>query len=359
MNNPIARKNPPKNSDIAAAQAKTLGRGNPMFPVRSTKAADGGSFPTPCAIINETPAKTRKTLKPALANGDNPDSPPKSIFLSIYSFFKYGFYFAVKEWHNLRAKTTNQGRPKRVFFDPGAGRPEVPIMGEIDIANLLSHLVIFIVVLLLAISSHEAGHAWMSYKYGDDTAYMLGRVTLNPVKHTDPIGTLLIPILGFVFGAFGGALASIPLLGWGIPTPVNPRKWTNYKVANVMVSIAGIGANLIIAVVSFLIFKLLLETGTINAGNVDSGIIRPIVILFQYLIMLNVSLAIFNLLPFPPLDGSKVLSTFLPDSFQPVFALLEQYGFLILLLLIYWGLIGLIMRPVFRLVEYLLFVPWF
>jgi Zn-dependent protease len=188
---------------------------------------------------------------------------------------------------------------------------------------------------------------------------MLGRVTLNPVKHADPIGTLLIPILGFVFGAIGGAVASIPLLGWGIPTPVNPRKWTNYKVANVMVSIAGIGANIIIAIGSFVIFKLLLEFGAINAGNIDSGIIRPLVILFQYMIFMNVSLAVFNLLPFPPLDGSKVLSTFLPESFQPVFNLLEQYGFLILLLLIYWGLVGLIMRPIFSLVEYLLVTPWF
>lgn len=232
-------------------------------------------------------------------------------------------------------------------------------MGDIDVVNLLSHLVIYMVVLLLAISAHEAGHAWMSYKYGDDTAYMLGRVTLNPVKHTDPIGTLLIPIVGFIFGSLGGALGAIPLIGWGIPTPVNPRKWTKYKQANVMVSIAGIGANIIIATISFLIFKALLETGVINGLNAGSGIIKPIVILFQYLIMLNVSLAVFNLLPFPPLDGSKVLSTFLPESFQPLFALMEQYGFLILMLLVYWGLIGAIIRPVYRLVEYLLLTPWF
>lgn len=232
-------------------------------------------------------------------------------------------------------------------------------MGDIDLAVLVSHLVVYLVVLLLAISAHEAGHAWMSYKFGDDTAYMLGRVTLNPVKHTDPIGTLLIPILGFVFGAIGGALAAVPLLGWGIPTPVNPRKWTNYKTANVMVSIAGIGANLIIATISFLIFKSLLEFGVINSGNIENGFVNAVVILFRYLILLNVSLAIFNLLPFPPLDGSKVLSTFLPPSFQPVFEMLEQYGFLILLLLIYMGLIGLVMRPVFQLVNYLLLTPWF
>ena len=232
-------------------------------------------------------------------------------------------------------------------------------MGNIDVVNLISHLIIYMVVLLLAISSHEAGHAWMSHKYGDDTAYLLGRVTLNPVKHTDPIGTLLIPILSFVFGAVGGALGSIPLIGWGIPTPVNPRRWTNYKQANVMVSIAGIGANLILAMIGFAIFKTLLETSLINGANADDGIIKVVVMFLYYLISLNVSLAVFNLLPFPPLDGSKVLSTFLPESFSPIFALFEQYGFLILLLLVYWGILGVIIGPIFTVIQYLLFTRWF
>jgi len=230
---------------------------------------------------------------------------------------------------------------------------------DINIAELVSHLVIFMVVLLLAISAHEAGHAWMSHKFGDDTAYMLGRVTLNPVKHTDPIGTLLIPIVAFIFGAVGGGLGSIPLIGWGKPTPVNPRNWTNYKLANVMVSIAGILANIILAVIGFVIFKSLLGYGVINAENIDGGFIRPISIFLQNLIFLNVSLAVFNLLPFPPLDGSKVLGTFLPQSAQPVLEMLEQYGFLILMALLYMGVIGFIMRPVFQLVRYLLVTPFF
>lgn len=232
-------------------------------------------------------------------------------------------------------------------------------MGDFDLANFFSQLIIYMVVLLLAISAHEAGHAWMSLKYGDDTAYLLGRVTLNPVKHTDPIGTLLIPILGFVFGSMGGAAARIPLIGWGIPTPVNPGKWTNYKTANVMVSIAGIGANLIIATIGFVIFKTMIEANVINAENIGSGLMRAIILFLNYLIMLNVSLAVFNLLPFPPLDGSKVLSTFLPESFQPVFQILETYGFLILMLLVYWGLIGIIIRPVFTFVDFLLYTRWF
>jgi Zn-dependent protease len=232
-------------------------------------------------------------------------------------------------------------------------------MGGIDIAQLVSQLIIYMVVLLLAISAHEAAHAWMSHKFGDDTAFMLGRVTLNPVKHTDPIGTLLIPIVSFILGSLGGAAAAIPLIGWGKPTPVNPRNWNNYKLANVMVSIAGILANLLIGIVSFVIFKSLISYGFFADEGFREGFGKILIMLFMNLIFLNVSLAIFNLLPFPPLDGSKVLGTFLPESAQPVLAMLEQYGFLILMALIYMGLIGAIMRPVFNLVNYLLVTPFF
>ncbi|MBC7795895.1 MAG: site-2 protease family protein, partial [Pyrinomonadaceae bacterium] len=180
--------------------------------------------------------------------------------------------------------------------------------------EFIGRLLIYMVVLLLAISAHEAAHAWMSWKYGDDTAFLLGRVTLNPVSHTDPIGTLALPILGFVFGAIGGAFGSIPLIGWGKPTPVNPRKWTNYKTANVMVSIAGILANLLIATIGFIIAKSLMISGVFQNESFSDGIGTPIAIFLETLIYLNVSLAVFNLLPIPPLDGSKVLSTFLPTS---------------------------------------------
>ena len=230
-------------------------------------------------------------------------------------------------------------------------------MGEIDVANLVSHLVIYLVVLLLAISAHEAGHAWMSYKFGDDTAYLLGRVTLNPVAHTDPVGTLLIPIISFVVTFTTGA--RVPLIGWGIPTPVNPRKWERYKLANVMVSIAGIGANLILMLIGFAIFKTLIEASVITNANAGTGIVKVLVIFFENLIFLNLSLAVFNLLPFPPLDGSKVLATFLPASFEPVLDVLETYGFLILLALVYMGVVGIIIYPFYIFVDYLLFTRWF
>ncbi len=228
-------------------------------------------------------------------------------------------------------------------------------MNGIELTDLLSHLVIYIVVLLLAISAHEAGHAWMSWKFGDNTAHSLGRVTLNPIAHTDPIGTLLIPIMSFIFAAAGGMLAGIPLLGWGKPTPVNPRNWKNYKLANVMVSVAGVLANIAIALVSLIVLKLLVVFGVFNDEAFRVGIGAPILILFNYLIKLNISLFIFNLLPFPPLDGSKILSTFLPASFQPVFNILEQYGFMILLLLMYFGIIRAITSPIFSLFDQFIF----
>lgn len=217
-------------------------------------------------------------------------------------------------------------------------------MGEIDIVNFISHLLIYMVVLLLAISAHEAGHAWMSYKFGDDTAYLLGRVTLNPVSHTDPIGTLLIPIISFTFGAIGGALGSIPLIGWGKPTPVNPRKWTNYKWGNVMVSIAGVLANLILLIIGIVAAKIMMSQG-FGIEEFFGRTTNPLSIFVGNLMILNLSLFVFNLLPFPPLDGSKILSTFLPASFEPVFSLFEQYGFLILMALIYFGVFSFIIRP--------------
>ena len=206
------------------------------------------------------------------------------------------------------------------------------------------------VVLLLAISAHEAAHAWMSYKFGDDTARLLGRITLNPVAHTDPIGTLLIPIVGFIFGAMGGG--RLPLIGWGKPTPVNPLRWRQKDLANVMVSIAGILANLLIAIIAFIIIKVLLVTGMYY--SISDSLREPVTLFLEFLLTMNLSLAVFNLLPFPPLDGSKILETFLPSSMQPVLETLERYSYLILMVMIYLGVTSAIITPVLRFVYSLL-----
>ena len=221
-------------------------------------------------------------------------------------------------------------------------------------SGLVAQLVIYMVVLLMAISAHEAAHAWMSNRFGDDTARLLGRVTLNPVAHIDPIGTLLIPIVSFIFGSIGGPVARIPLIGWGKPTPVNPLRWRNKDLANVMVSGAGIMANLLIATLAFVIIKVFLLTNSF--ALVPESFREPVGLLLQYMLVMNISLAVFNLLPFPPLDGSKILETFLPASAQPFLAAMEQFGFFILMGLIYIGFFSAIMRPVMGVVDYLLYL---
>jgi Zn-dependent protease len=218
--------------------------------------------------------------------------------------------------------------------------------------QLIPHLIIYMVVLLLAISAHEAAHAWMSDRFGDDTARLLGRVTMNPIAHIDPVGTLLIPIVSFIFSSIGGPIGAIPLIGWGKPTPVNPLRWRNKDLANVMVSIAGILANTILALIAFTIFKILLTTSL--GGKVPVSLQEPVGLFLENLLIMNISLAVFNLLPFPPLDGSKILETFLPESMQPILAVLEQYGYIILMVLIYMGFFNLIITPVLNIVYSLL-----
>lgn len=226
-------------------------------------------------------------------------------------------------------------------------------MGGFDVADFVSKLIIYLVVWIFAVSAHEAAHAWTSWKFGDDTAYRLGRVTLNPLPHIDPIGTLLLPILGFFIGYANAG--NFPLIAWGKPTPVNPLKWRNKDTANVCVSIAGIVVNLLIAITVSIVIKILAWQQIITRQNYDDGLMK---VLFDFLItmiLMNVGLAVFNLLPFPPLDGSKVLQTFLPKSFEPFFELLETYGFLILLVLLQMGIIGAIVGPLNNLILSLLF----
>ncbi len=209
------------------------------------------------------------------------------------------------------------------------------------------------VVWLFAVSAHEAAHAWMSLKFGDDTAERLGRVTLNPIPHIDPLGTLILPILAFI-ASYSASAAGIPLIMWGKPTPVNPLKWRNKDTANVMVSLAGIGVNIIIAVVVFCIIKLLFYTEVFTRASVNDGITKPIFTLLIGALFLNIGLAIFNLLPIPPLDGGRALESFLPSKYDAFYQMIETYGFLILLILIYMGLLNYIIGPINSLIFYLL-----
>ena len=177
------------------------------------------------------------------------------------------------------------------------------------------------VVLLFSLALHELGHAWVADKMGDKTARNLGRVTLNPIKHLDPIGTLLLLVVGF---------------GWAKPVPIQPGNFRNYRVGMFWVSIAGILVNLAIAVLALVILAAL---GT-TLGNLQSifpgagGGGDPLRYGLFVAAQINVVLAVFNLLPIPPLDGSKILGAFLPANMQRAVWQLERYGFFIVILVI-------------------------
>jgi Zn-dependent protease len=179
------------------------------------------------------------------------------------------------------------------------------------------------IVLLFSLTVHEMAHAWTADRLGDPTARLLGRVSLNPVVHIDPIGTLLFPLISLVSGA--------QLIGWAKPVPVNVRYLRHTRRDYVMVAAAGPASNLVLGVAASIALMLLpISPHTIGEPNVSV----PLAKLLAYAISLNVLLAVFNMLPIPPLDGGNVLGALLPIQLAAVFNQLRPYGFILLYALI-------------------------
>ena len=196
-----------------------------------------------------------------------------------------------------------------------------------------------IIVLIFAFSVHEASHAYAAYRLGDPTAYMLGRVTLNPIKHIDPWGSVVMPTLALVYG--------FPLLGWAKPCPVTLRNFRHVKRDDILTTFAGPASNLVMAIIALVVLLILKHTPGVGHDAVYAAMdltnpnvrdqidttqlpsMFPLALLLYYGILTNVLLFIFNLIPIPPLDGSRIIRYFLPYKVQQIYEQIGGYGIIL------------------------------
>jgi Zn-dependent protease len=212
------------------------------------------------------------------------------------------------------------------------------------------------IVFLFAISFHESAHAWMANRCGDPTARMLGRVTLNPIKHIDPVGTVLLPLVAL--------FSSVPLLGWAKPTPVDPRNFKNVMLDDILTSVVGPVSNFLLATVALLFLALIKMSSPMGQQVVlglmhgwmspdATSVLLPACLLLYELMFINVLLGVFNLIPIPPLDGSHVLRHFLPPNALRIY---DTMGIFALMALVFLapGLLSRVISPVIDIFNYLL-----
>lgn len=204
-------------------------------------------------------------------------------------------------------------------------------MPDIEISQKLILLIYFLPIFLLSLSIHEYAHAISAYKYGDDTAFKQGRLTLNPIKHIDLVGSIIMPILAFTSGFM--------LIGWAKPVPVNRNNFKNKFKDDAVVSFAGPASNFILAAVVYLLF-VLLTLAQIQFSETIVGI-------FRLTIIFNIFLFCFNLLPIPPLDGSHIIFDLFPNKVTAKLQNLGMYGTLILFIFIYSPFWSLFMNLVY------------
>lgn len=203
-------------------------------------------------------------------------------------------------------------------------------MSDIDVAGVF----LWFIVLLFSLTIHESAHAWAASRLGDETARLQGRVSLNPMVHADPIGTIAFPLIALLTGA--------PLIGWAKPTPVNVRQLRNPRRDYVIVAAAGPMSNLALAILASIVIRAI-PVSPMRLG--EPNVTAPIAALFSRAVQLNILLALFNLIPVPPLDGSNILAGVLPPPLARVMVWLRPYGFLILYALMLTGALEVIIGP--------------
>jgi Zn-dependent protease len=204
-------------------------------------------------------------------------------------------------------------------------------------------IVFQIIAFIFAISVHESAHAWMANLRGDPTAKMLGRITLNPLKHIDPVGTVILPLLAIV--------SHFPMLGWAKPTPVNPNNFKNPVLDDILTSVVGPISNFAVVLSTLVVLGLIALVSHLGRAIIQliplaypdqldvlaaqtNSVLMPISLLLYEVAMINIVLGVFNLIPVPPLDGSHVLRHFLPEPVRKVY---DTVGWFALLALVYFG----------------------